>query len=64
MNITYCEKCGTLIRSEQPGGPTLCEKCRSGGKASVRRPRIRDSDQIPRKKIDKFIRTGGKSEKA
>ena len=50
MTITYCEKCGTLIKLQKLSEPKVCAECSSGKKPrKTRTPR--HSDMIPRKHI-------------
>jgi DNA-directed RNA polymerase subunit M/transcription elongation factor TFIIS len=49
MTITYCEKCGALMRVKKTAETTLCEECKAGRKP---RQRVhRHSDMIPRKRL-------------
>ena len=46
MVITYCERCGCLIRApDEPGSADLCPDCTAG--RPRRLVRTRDSGQIP-----------------
>jgi hypothetical protein len=43
--ITYCERCGVLVRNQGMEGPVLCPECKAGRKHEPRQPR--DSGRIP-----------------
>lgn len=46
MVITYCERCGYLMRADdRAGSPDVCVECRAGRREAA--TRSRDSAQIP-----------------
>ena len=50
MTITYCEKCGTLMKLQKISEPKVCADCSCG--KPVRKSRTpRHSDMIPRKNV-------------
>ena len=56
MTITYCEKCGTLMRLQKISEPKLCADC-SSGKPVPKSRTPRHSDMIPRKNVKRAPRT-------
>ncbi len=55
MTITYCEKCGTLMRLQKISEPKLCADC-SSGKPVPKSRTPRHSDMIPRKNVKRAPR--------
>ena len=51
MIITYCETCGTRVKTAKVSGSIQCEDCKAGKPAPRRQ---RDSGYIPRSKLDQM----------
>ena len=51
MIITYCETCGTRVKTAKVADTVQCEDCKSGKPAPRRQ---RDSGYIPRSKLDRL----------
>lgn len=64
MQITYCERCGGIVKTPKAGRsavPALCSACQSGArKGAIKRRKLRDSGAIPRAKVTGALKLDGK----